>query len=99
LRELHIDSIEPIGGTAPSGSKVDQIFTLGSFLIALAPELVKEALSLIVDWLRSDPSRTIKIRSTAGGPEYQITGRWKAADLAGIMKILAKRDARDGAAS
>jgi hypothetical protein len=94
LRQLHVDSIEPVSGAAPPGTKAAEVFAWGSLLVALAPDLVKQALSIMLDWVRRDSSRTITIRPTKGGPEsgYVITGIWKAAELAEIMKVLAKQE-------
>lgn len=93
LRTLRADSVEAISEPAPPGSKSGEALTVGSFLVAVAPELLKEALTIVIEWLRRDPSRVIKIRQTTGGPEYEVTGHWKAADLAEMMKVLAKQEA------
>ena len=94
LRELHVSSIQPVAEAAPPGTKSAEAFTLGSLLIAVAPELVKQAVNIIVGWLQRDPSRVIRIRDKDGGPTYEVTGAWKAADLAEMMKVLARQESR-----
>jgi hypothetical protein len=92
LRELNSLTVERIPGIAAPGSKSGEGFALGSFLVALAPEMVKQAITVVFDWLRRDPARVIKIRDKKHGTEYEITGAWKAAELSALMKVLAKEE-------
>jgi len=94
LRQIRVDSIAPLSGPAPRGAKSAETSILTSFLLAVAPDLVKQALSILLDWVRRDSSRSIKIRKTKGGPEYVITGSWNASDLAKLMSVLAKQEER-----
>ena len=92
LRQIHVDSIEPLSGATRQGAKSPATPILTSFLLAVAPDLVKQALSILLDWVRRDSSRSIKIRETKGGPEYVLTGSWNASDLAKLMSVLAKQE-------
>ncbi len=92
LRTLRINSIEPVSHPSPPGTKSGEAFTLGAFFLAVAPELLKDALNILIDWLRRDPSRIIKISQTDDGPKYEVRGHWKAEDLSEVMRAFAKQE-------
>jgi hypothetical protein len=92
LRTLRINSIDPVSQPAPPGAKSGEAFTLGAFLLAVAPELLKDTLDILIDWLRRDSSRIIKISQTDDGPKYEVKGHWKAADLSEVMRALARQE-------
>jgi hypothetical protein len=93
LMELNVESVELAkSGKTAEGAKAGDAFTLGALVIAVAPEMVKELVKLILDWLPRDPTRIIKIRQKNGGPEYEIKGSWKAQQLAEVMKLLARQE-------
>jgi hypothetical protein len=92
LRTLRASSIEAVSQPAPPGTKSGEVFTVGAFFLAVAPELLKDALTIVIDWLRRDSSRTIEIRQTEDGPKYKVKGDWTAEDLANVMHALAKQE-------
>ena len=85
--------------TAHRGSKAPEVLTLGAFILAVAPELIKQAVSVVIDWLKRDSRRVIKIGSAHGEPVYEINGTWNARELEEIIKLLAKQRARGKGAS
>ncbi len=93
LMELNIESVElDKSGKLPEDAKPGDPFTLGALVIAVAPEMVKELIKLVLDWLPRDPTRIIKIRQKESGLEYEIKGSWKGPQLAEVMKVLAQQE-------
>jgi hypothetical protein len=94
VSELNVESVAVASAEhVRPGGKGDGL-TLAGLAIAVVPELIGEVLKLLFDWVERDPTRTIKIKEKASGPEYEITGRWTAEQLAGVMKVLSKRDVK-----
>jgi hypothetical protein len=95
FRELGIQVVDPTSsGPSPRGAKSPEMLTVGGIAVAVVPEMLKELIKLVFDWIQRDPCRTIKIRQKVGGPEYELTGSWKADQLATLMKALARQDAK-----
>ena len=94
LHEIRGTKVGDAGKTAPPGSKSPEALTLGAFILAVAPEMIKQAVSVVIEWLKRDSRRVIKIGSAYGEPVYEINGTWNAKDLEEIIKVLAKQRAR-----
>jgi len=94
VRELDVQSAERLTVTNSNrGTKAGEAFSLGGLVVVLLPEVIKDLVGLVVDWVRRNPGRSIKIKGgTDGAPEYQITGAWKAEQLAEVMKALSRTD-------
>jgi hypothetical protein len=98
IRELNIESVERLStGKDSRGAKCAETLTVGGLVVVLVPDLIKELIRLVFDWIQRNPGRTIKIRQKEGGPEYEITGAWKAEQLAEVMKVFAKTDSSNKA--
>lgn len=94
LRQLPIVELRGVGSRVRAGSKAAEALTLGAFLLTIGVELVKQTVPIILEWLRGDSTRTIKIVGTKKGPTYKVDGTWKSKDLAEVMALLAKQESR-----
>ena len=93
LLELKVQSVELETRETPEpGTKAGDVFSWGALVIAVAPEMIKQLIKFIVDWLPRDSTRIIKIRRGSDGSEYELKGEWKADQLARIMAALAKEE-------
>lgn len=99
LLEISGTRVRDAAETAPRGSKAPEALTLGAFILAVAPELIKQAASVVIDWLKRDSRRVIKIGAAYGEPVYEIKGTWNARELEEIIKLLARQRARGKGAS
>ncbi|HKV95627.1 MAG TPA: hypothetical protein VJW20_23990 [Candidatus Angelobacter sp.] len=91
LLEISGTKVRDASETVPRGSKTPEALTLGAFILAVAPELIKQAVSILIDWLKRDSKRVIKLGYVHGRPVYEINGTWNAKDLEDILRLLSKQ--------
>jgi len=102
LNDLRIVRVESATRLAVAGqkqgAKSPEALTIGSIAVAVVPEVLKDLIQALFDWVRSSPSRTITIRpkrgnmDNAGGNEIELTGKWSPAELKVLSEALLKAD-------
>jgi hypothetical protein len=80
-------------------AKSPEALTLGAFVLAVAPELIKQAVSVLIAWLREDSRRSIEIRHAQGKTSYTVSGTWDAKELEDTLRLLSQQRARAKGAS
>ena len=91
LLQAEIDELKPESIQRPSvtntnpGRKTGNVLTIGTLLVAVVPEVAKHLVTLLFDWVKRNPERTITICNTSSGHTYKVSGSWTADELKKVM--------------
>lgn len=73
LRELHIESIEPVRlENPPPGAKAGEAIALGSVVVSVLPSILETVILFLRDWSFRGSDRRVKLRFQVGDRLLEI---------------------------